>query len=62
MAPHLLTHFEIQKPYQNQSKFNGIYSRNDLLKTKDGAHVISLDSISLDIIDRMSLIRFVCEW
>ena len=38
-----LTNFEKQKYYQNKSKFNGAYSRNNLLKIKDGAHVINLD-------------------
>ena len=44
MPPHPLTNFEIQKYYQNERKFNGVFSRNNLpLKTKDGAYVISLD-------------------
>ena len=36
MPPHPLTHFEIQKYYENEPKFNGVYSRNDLFKIKDG--------------------------
>ena len=32
MPPHTLTSFEIQKPYQNQLKFNSVYSRNNLSK------------------------------
>ena len=43
MPPHSLTNFEIQKYYQNKPKFNGVYSRNNLPKLKDGAHVINLD-------------------
>ena len=50
MAPHPLTNFEIQKYYQNQlsvkptqRKFNGVFSRNNLPKTKAGAYVIILD-------------------
>ena len=43
MLPHLLTNFEIQKYYQNEPKFNGVYSRNNLPKIKDGAYVINLD-------------------
>ena len=44
MLPHPLTNFEIQRYYQNESKFNGVYSRDNLPKTiKDGAYVISLD-------------------
>ena len=34
MLPHLLTKFEIQKYYQNEPKFNGVYSRNNLPKVK----------------------------
>ena len=43
MPPHPLTNFEIQKYYQNETKFNGVYSRNNLPKIKDGAYVINLD-------------------
>ena len=43
MPPHLLTNFEIQKYYQNEPKFNGVYSRNNLPKIKNGAYVINLD-------------------
>ena len=32
MLPHLLTNFEIQNYYQNETRFNGIFSRNNLLK------------------------------
>ena len=28
MPPHHLTYFEIQKYYQNELKFNDVYSRN----------------------------------
>ena len=38
MPPHPLTKFEIQKYYQNESKFNGVYSRNNLTKIKDGTY------------------------
>ena len=41
--PHPLANFEIQKYYQNEPKFNGVYSRNNLHKIKDGAYVINLD-------------------
>ena len=40
---HPLRNFEIQNFYQNESKFNGVYSRNNLPKIKDGAYVINLD-------------------
>ena len=43
---HPLTNFEIMKLfyyYENESKFNGVYSRNSLRKIKDGAYIINLD-------------------
>ena len=44
MPPHPLTNFEIQEYYQNEPRFNGVFSRNNLpLKIKDGAYVINLD-------------------
>ena len=48
MTPaHPLTNFEIQAYYQNEPKFNGVYSRDNLPKTiTDGAHVINLNEYS----------------
>ena len=43
MPPHPLTNFEIQKYCQNESKFNGVYSRNNLSKIKHGPYIINLD-------------------
>ena len=43
MLPHRLTNLEIQNYYQNESNFNGVYSKNTLPKIKDGAYVINLD-------------------
>ena len=43
MPPHPLTNFEIQKYYQNEPRFNGAYSRNNLPKKGWGAYVINLD-------------------
>ena len=43
MLPHPLINFEIQRYYQNEPKFNGVYSRNNLPKIKDEAYVINLD-------------------
>ena len=38
MPPRPLTNFEIQKYYQNEPRFNGVYSRNNLAeKIKDEA-------------------------
>ena len=49
-----LTNFEIQKYYQNdaqrssknETRFNGVYSRDNLPKIRDGAYVINLDEFS----------------
>ena len=38
-----LTKFEIQRYYQKEPKFNGVYSRNNLPKIKDGVYIINLD-------------------
>ena len=44
MLPHPLTKLEIQRHYQNEPRFNGVFSRNNLPKTiKDGEYVINLD-------------------
>ena len=43
MPPHPLSNFEIQKYYENEPKFDGVYSRNNSSKTKDGAYIINLD-------------------
>ena len=44
IPPHPLINFEIQKYYENEPRFNGVYSRNNLpKKIKDGAYVINFD-------------------
>ena len=44
IPPHPLTNFEIQAYYQNESRFNGVFSRDNLPNTiKNGAFVIRLD-------------------
>ena len=44
MLPRPLKNFEIQKYYQNEPRFNGVYSRNNpSKKIKDGAYMINLD-------------------
>ena len=40
MPPFPLTNFEIQKYYQNKTRFNWFFSRNKVPKIKDGAHVL----------------------
>ena len=47
VPPHLLINFEMQKYYQNEPRFNGVYSRNNLPnKIEDGAYVINLQEYS----------------
>ena len=36
MLPHPLTNFEMQKYYQNEPRFNDVYSRNDFPKNRMG--------------------------
>ena len=44
MTPHSLTNFETEAYYQNEPRFYGVYSRDNLPHTiKDGAYVINLD-------------------
>ena len=43
MSPHHLSNFEIQKYYENEPKFNGVYSRNNLPKIKSGVYIINLN-------------------
>ena len=46
MPPDPLTNFEIKKYYKNESRFNSVYSRYNLPKTRDGAYVINVDEYS----------------
>ena len=44
IPPHPLTNFEIQAFYQNEPRFNGVFSRDNLNdKIKNGGYVINLD-------------------
>ena len=44
VPPHPLTNFEIQEYYQNEPRFNGVFSRYNLPNTiKNGAYVINHD-------------------
>ena len=46
IPPHPLINFEIQKYYQNEPKFNVVYSRYNLPRIKEGAYIINLDDYS----------------
>ena len=43
MLPCPWTNYQIEKYYQNEPKFDGTYSRNNLTKTRDGTFIIDLD-------------------
>ena len=44
LPAHPLTNFEIQEYYQNEPRFNGVFSRDNLPNSiKNGAYVINLD-------------------
>ena len=47
MVLHRSKKFEIQKYFQNEPKFNGVYSRNNLPKIKDVTYIINLDEFKL---------------
>ena len=36
----------MQKYYKNELRFNGVYSRDNLPKIKDGVYIINLDKYS----------------
>ena len=46
MPSHPLTNFKIQKYYQNEPRFNGVFSRDNLQKIKDGTYIINFDEYS----------------
>ena len=43
MPPHSLTNLEIMKYYTNKSRFNCVYSRDNLSTIKDEAYIKNLD-------------------
>ena len=45
--PHPSTNFHIQKYYEQEPKFNSVYSRNNLSTMKDVEYIINLDSKNL---------------
>ena len=46
MPPYPINNFEIQWYYPDEPKFNGVYSRNNLPKIKDGEYVIILMNVN----------------
>ena len=47
MLPHPFTSFEIQKYYQNETKFNGVHSRNNWPEANDEEYIKNLDEYKL---------------
>ena len=43
MPPYYLTDFETQRFYLIEPQFNGVYSKNNIAKIKDGAYVVNFD-------------------
>ena len=43
MLPHPLTNFVLQKYYQNEPKFNGVYPIDNLSEIKNGEYALKLD-------------------
>ena len=46
MPPNPLTNFEMKKCYQNEPRFNGVFSRDNVPKIKDRTYIINLDGYS----------------
>ena len=62
MLPHPFTNFEVQQYYQNEPRFNGVYSRDNLpelssTEIKDGVYVINL--VEYSIIERNWIALYV---
>ena len=59
MSPHPLFNFEIQKYYQNELRYNGIYSRNCSHNNKDRGICNKPRRVQ---ISRNSLNGFLYQW
>ena len=60
MPPDPLTNFEIKRYYQNEPRFDGVFSRNKLnTKMKDGAYVINL--MNMQMWAHIGLLHFLTE-
>ena len=60
-APHPLKNFEIQKYYQNESRFNGVYSRNNLPKKTGWGRRNNYDEYTDNGVHWIRLLYFVRE-
>ena len=61
MPPHPLKNFEIQKYYQNESRFNGVYSRNNLPKKTGWGRRNNYDEYTDNGVHWIRLLYFVRE-
>ena len=62
MPPDPLTNFEIQKYYQIEPRFNGVYCRSNFSKKiKDGVYVINLDEYAGAVTHCIALFCIKCE-
>ena len=63
IPPHLLINFEMQKYYENELRFNGVFSRNSLpQKIRDGIYVIKQYIICItQMHTHIGLLYFVTE-
>ena len=60
MSSHPLKNFELERVYENEPRFNAVFSRNNMpKKIKDGAYVISLDEYA--DVAHIGLLYFVTE-
>ena len=67
---HPLSNIEITNYFNYEPRFNDAFSRNDLLRTKDGAYVINLYDknskgtywVSLFIDRNTEILPFFCNW
>ena len=58
MPPHPLSNFELEMYYQNEPRFNGVFSRNNLpKKIKDEVYLINLDEYA--DVAHIELLNFV---
>ena len=48
MPPHPSTNFKIREYYEDEPRFNGVFSRNNLPKAiKNGAYVVNLENMQM---------------
>ena len=61
IPPHLLTNFEIQKYYQSEPRFNGVFSRNNLPKKNKGWGIRNKTLMNMQMLVHIGFLYFVAE-